>query len=114
MTDTVGLLNSIFTGRTAETTLLFAREETFRSSSLANATVSDTQHQRPDGQHPRRRAGAGVYELDALQYSGGSWNVCNSQDDIKRLKLELAKETFFQPLPTAATTALDESQRARS
>ncbi len=77
--------------------LLFAREETFRSSSLANATVSDTSISVPmDNTHTTELVQA-FMNWTRYQYSGGSWGVYNAEDDLKRLKLELAEEPYFQP-----------------
>src|SRR6185369_558952 len=107
MTDTVGLLNSVFSGKTNETTLLFAREETYRTSTLGDATVSGASVSVPmDSTHAAEIVQASM-SWTRYQYSGGSWSVYNSEDDSKRLKLQLSQEDFFKPADSSSDSVAE-------
>jgi hypothetical protein len=105
-TEVPGLLDTVFTGRTSETTLLVAREETYRTAGLSDATVSGYSLSIAMSAADAPQIVQAVMSWSRYIYDGASgWSNYDSEEDIERLALDLAQQSFFQ-----AADSSEESQ----
>jgi predicted outer membrane repeat protein len=108
MTETTSLLDSTFTGVVDEATLLFAQEETYRSAGLSTATATGYSLSVSMDQDVAPPMVQATMSWARYQYSSaGGWTNYDWEDDLARLKLELAEQDAFSE---AGSSSADDAE----
>ena len=109
-TDTERLLNAVYvapyaTSPVTETSLLFAREDTYRVSGLSAATVSGTSISVPMDTTTAPVVVQALLNWSRYAYdSVGGWREADAEADLNRLEAELATDSAFADTDDSAGT----------